>query len=73
LARNCAWLWLYVKRLAMTLIFVFICILLWVEFRRRPTEADGPRLREWKEPHDPFFVQAANAAGIPCQGNAEWS
>ena len=50
---------------ALTLVFIVIWFLLWIEFRRRPKRADRPRLREWKESHDPRLHHPANAAVVP--------
>jgi hypothetical protein len=38
--------------------------LLGIEFRRRPKQADRPRLLEWKVSHDHLLLHPANAVVI---------
>jgi hypothetical protein len=41
--------------------------------RRRPKQADRPRLREWKESHDPVLLHPVNAVVNLQEGNARRS
>jgi hypothetical protein len=44
-----------------------------VEFRRRPKQADLPRLLEWTVSHDSLLLHPANAVVVPSKGNAKRS
>jgi hypothetical protein len=55
------------------LVWIFICILLRVEFRRRPKEAARQSLREWKASHDPLLLHSANSVVVLYEGNAKRS
>src|SRR5438876_9241907 len=58
-------------RPALTLVLVFMCVLLCVEFRRRPKQPGGPRLLRWKGSHDALLLHPAIAVVVAYQGNAK--
>jgi len=66
-------MWICVREPALTLVFVFIGFLLWIEFRRRRKQGDVPRLLEWKASHDPLLLHPTNAVVVLYQGNAKRS
>src|SRR5438105_1193620 len=51
------------------LVLTFMCVLLWVECRRRPKQPGGPRLLGWQGSHDALLLHPAIAVVVTYQGN----